>query len=142
MFVRAAKESDLPRLYPLVCAAAGRPLPQEVFAAICRGIFADRLRRLVVATEGEELLGYGELQARLDLARCCVTAEVCQLYVRPENRGARVGTALLLALFREGKILKADRLMANCSRVDLKNQAFFERHGFVRSMYQYEKPIK
>ena len=61
MFVRTAKEGDLDALYALCCEQAAHALPQEIFSAIFSAALHDSRRRLVVAVEDAQIVGYADL---------------------------------------------------------------------------------
>lgn len=142
MYVRSAKTEDLPQLYELCCNFAGRKLPQDVFEGIFRAAGEDPQRRLVVAVENEQIVGYADMQVRLLLSGCTLAAVLNEFFVKEETRGMGVGSGMLISLSSQAKSVGCTELLADCSRVNLKSQEFLERHGFVRSRHRFEKTIK
>ena len=142
MYVRTAGQTDLPGLYELCCASAGRKLQQDVFAQIFKAVCADSQRRLVVAVENEQIVGYADLQIQVLLSDCAPAAVLSEFYVAQPYRGTGVGTGMLIALTGQARAVGCTRLLANCSRVNLKSQAFLDRHGFVRVQHRYEKALR
>lgn len=140
--VRPAQEKDLPGLFELCAEAAGEKLPQEVFGAIFHAALADTGRRLMVAVKDGRPVGYGDLQRCLPLCVCAPVAVLSEFYVEPASRSQGVGTAMLIALLAQAKAMGCTRLSADCSRVNLKSQAFLDRHGFVRTLHHYTRSIR
>ena len=142
MFVRSAKEEDLDGLYDLCCEQAARVLPRDVFEAVFRAAAKDAHRRLVVATEDEQIVGYADMQLSLLLSHCALAAVFNEFYVREALRGHGIGTGMLLSLSRQAQSIGCGELQAFCQRVNLKSQSFLERHGFVRSQHNFTKSIE
>ena len=96
MFVRSAKEEDLDGLYDLCCEQAARVLPRDVFTAVFRAAAKDAHRRLVVAIEDEQIVGYADMQLSLLLSHCALAAVFNEFYVREALRGAPTETQRLI----------------------------------------------
>lgn len=142
MYVRSAKEEDLDGLYALCCEQAASTLDREVFGAVFRAAAKDSHRRLVVAVEEGEIVGYADMQLELLLSRCALAAVFKDFYVRETLRGRSIGTGMLIALCGQAKSIGCGELEASCQRVNVKSQEFLERHGFVRSQHKFTKTIK
>ena len=142
MFVRSAREEDLPGLYALCCEQAARSLPQDIFEAVFRAAAKDTHRRLVVALEGEEIVGYADMQLELLLSRCALAAVFKEFYVQESMRGRGIGTGMLISLSGQAKSIGCGELEASCQRVNLKSQEFLERHGFVHSQHKFTRTVK
>ena len=141
MFVRTAKEGDLDALYALCCEQAAHALPQEIFSAIFSAALHDNRRRLVVAVEDAQIVGYADLMLELPLSRCSMSAVLLDLYVTAPQRGRGIGTGLLIALFRQAQSLGCGELAASCQRVNVRGREFLERQGFVLSRHSFTRPL-
>ena len=139
MLVRTARPEDLEGVYSLCCEQAARSLPREIFEKVYHGISKDGQRRLVVALEEDELLGYADLRLELDLSRCELVGVFQELYVRESARGRGVGSGLMLALSGQVKALGCTSMAASCQRVNVKAQEFLEHNGFVRSRHGFTR---
>lgn len=139
MLVRTAQPQDAEGLYALCCEQAARTLPRDIFEKVYAGICKDGQRRLVVAVEEDELLGYADLQLKLHLSRCELVAVFQELYVKESVRGHGVGNGLMLALSAQMKALGCFSMEASCQRVNVKAQEFLEHNGFVRSRHGFTR---
>ena len=92
---------------------------------------------LALFLQGEPA-GWGELEIGYTLAENGLTGTVVQLYVRPAQREKGVGRALLIHLAAAARRKGCGRLLANCSRVNMRSRAFLERNGFVLGKAQFE----
>ena len=136
--VRPAVAEDEPALYQMASEAAGSPLDRELFDALLHRGLADPTHRVALAFLQGEPAGWGELEIGYTLAENGLTGTVVQLYVRPAQREKGVGRALLIHLAAAARRKGCGRLLANCSRVNMRSRAFLERNGFVLGKAQFE----
>ncbi|MGE0455337.1 MAG: GNAT family N-acetyltransferase [Vicinamibacteria bacterium] len=80
-----------------------------------------RERVMLVATDGDEVVGFGQLNAE--------TGEVDAVYVLPERQGEGIGRALLSELERQARDRGVARLELSAT---LNATAFYERAGYAR----------
>ena len=141
MFVRGAKPEDLEQLYALCCEQAAHPLARDVFDAVFAGALRDSRRRLSVALEEGHIVGFADLQLKLTLSRCEMTAVLLDFYVSEPIRGKGIGTGLMIAMARQAHAIGCANLEAGCLRVNVRGQEFLERHGFVRTQHLFSRPL-
>lgn len=80
----------------------------------------------LVARDGDRAIGCGAIRP------FAYYAEVKRMYVRPEERGRRVGLALLRALEAETRALGLPFMRLETGPRQLAAVALYEREGFVR----------
>lgn len=139
---RAAQPADADVLYALACEAMGCVLDRRVFDLMLRSSLSGRQRRVALATWEGAPVGWGEMDVSYSLTADGLTATLDELYVRPSARGKGAGRALLIHLAGEARRMGCRRILANCSRVNLRSRDFLERNGFVLARAQYEFRLK
>lgn len=86
----------------------------------------------VVADDGGEVVGFGELAAGPDATASydlAADAEIRAVYVGPEHAGEGVGSALLRELENEGRDRGVSTVVLTAS---VNAAAFYEHHGYER----------
>ena len=65
MILRSLSAPDAEKFYTLMCTAAGRELPREAFAQALAQALEQTGRRIVLAFEGPEAVGFADTEVRM-----------------------------------------------------------------------------
>ena len=134
IFVRKAKKEDV-RQIAEICVedwkAAYRGIIDDDFLDAMRvderyNIEINRYRDLVVADDGNEVLGYAWLQAAGDETADC---EIVALYVRYSYKNNGVGKRLLRYAIRYFREIGRKRMIIWCLKENHESRRFYERTG-------------
>lgn len=133
MILRSLSAPDAEKFYTLMCTAAGRELPREAFAQALAQALEQTGRRIVLAFEGPEAVGFADTEVRFPFSECAPVGVIHEFYVREDARGRNVGSAMLVSLTTQFKAAGCVSVQASCARVNLKSQEFLEKRGFVKT---------
>jgi GNAT superfamily N-acetyltransferase len=138
MVIREALPSELPEVGEIRIAAYvadGFLSPGSDYAPALRALGADGAGRVLVAADGDQILGTVTLQSWPeggDLVSRAGDAEIRALAVRPEARGAGLGKQLLAAVIDLAVAEGAERLLL-LTQPDMKvAHHLYEETGFRR----------
>ena len=134
MVARKARLEDAAALYGLVCLYSRAAPPREVFDAYYALALEDGARRLLIAWEGDEAVGFDDAQQRDSLMLGKKVGVIQDFFVREDRRRRNVGTALLVTL--------TTQLKASCRKVDGSSQEFLEKRGFVKERYGFLRTMQ
>lgn len=143
MVARKARLEDAPALYGLVCLYSRAAPPREVFDAYYALALEDGARRLLIAWEGDEAVGFADAQQRDSLMlgkKVGVIAGLLREGRPPARRN--VGTALLVTLTTQLKAAGCAAITASCRKVDGSSQEFLEKRGFVKERYGFLRTMQ
>ena len=135
MILRSLSAPDAEKFYTLMCTAAGRELPREAFAQALAQALEQTGRRIVLAFEGPEAVGFADTEVRFPFSECAPVGVIHEFYVREDARGRNVGSAMLVSLTTQFKA-------AGCVSVNLKSQEFLEKRGFVKTRHAFSRPLQ
>ncbi len=124
MILRSLSAPDAEKFYTLMCTAAGRELPREAFAQALAQALEQTGRRIVLAFEGPEAVGFADTEVRFPFSEC-----------------APVG-AMLVSLTTQFKAAGCVSVQASCARVNLKSQEFLEKRGFVKTRHAFSRLLQ
>jgi ribosomal protein S18 acetylase RimI-like enzyme len=131
---RATRE-DLSALLPLVEAfqrEEGYPSGDAALADALAALLAEESAgRVVIARAGAQAVGYGALCFGFSIEHRGRDAFVDELYVRPEQRGAGLGRALLRALEDEARAAGVRKLHLEVERDNPSARALYVAEGFA-----------
>ena len=130
------------KFYTLMCTAAGRELPREAFAQALAQALEQTGRRIVLAFEGPEAVGFADTEVRFPFSECAPVGVIHEFYVREDARGRNVGSAMLVSLTTQFKAAGCVSVQASCARVNLKSQEFLEKRGFVKTRHAFSRPLQ
>jgi 3'(2'), 5'-bisphosphate nucleotidase len=129
--IRIASVEDAAAVASLVIGTGGCPATTPAWAA---QMFASLLVapefRALVATEGQEVVGYAELHARPSLVHGCREGWLAVLAVAPGRRDHGVEERLLEAVDREAALMGCRLIVVDLSPDRAERQARFGSHGF------------
>ena len=137
MILRSLSAPDAEKFYTLMCTAAGRELPREAFAQALAQALEQTGRRIVLAFEGPEAVGFADTEVRFPFSECAPVGVIHEFYVREDARGRNVGSAMLVSLTTQFKAAGCVSVQASCARVNLKSQEFLEKRGFVKTRHAF-----
>lgn len=86
----------------------------------------NRYSDMIVAADGDRVLGYAWLQAAGDEAADC---EIVALYVRYSRRNAGIGKSLLRDAIRRFREIGKQRMIIWCLKENHESRRFYERTG-------------
>jgi ribosomal protein S18 acetylase RimI-like enzyme len=135
--VREAGVDDIPKIQRAARATWDHTyresIPESVRAEFVKQAYsADTLRRrlesnvFLVASEGEEVLGFAEFRPLSD-----TEAELPAIYVLPEMQGRGIGALLFEAGI--GRFSDGTSFVLRVERDNARAQRFYEAHGFRRT---------
>ena len=142
MILRNVSAKDAQALYALACASAGCELPRQAFGEALTDALHQPGRRIALAYEGAEAVGFVDIEVRRPLGECAPVGVIHEFYVREDVRGANIGSAMLLSVTTQCKALGCARVQASCARVNLKSQEFLERRGFVKTRHEFSRRLQ
>lgn len=128
MILRSLSAPDAEKFYTLMCTAAGRELPREAFAQALAQALEQTGRRIVLAFEGPEAVGFADTEVRFPFSECAPVGVIHEFYVREDARGRNVGSAMLVSLTTQSRPQRVS-VQASCARVNLKSQEFLEKRA-------------
>ncbi|MFF2653731.1 GNAT family N-acetyltransferase [Streptomyces sp. NPDC058045] len=105
--------------------------PFAVLLPRFRRLLADPAAFALLAGPRDEPSGYAVVTLRPTVYCDGLLAVLDELYVRPDLRGHRIGTALLAAAVRETRRRGGGEMHINVDEIDVDARRFYERHGFV-----------
>ena len=147
MILRLAELHDAPAIAALSKSEIERGLDWSWKPARVSKAIADPETNVVVATEGQELIGFGIMVYRYESAYLCLFA------VEPSRRRRGIGSAILAWLERVAAVAGIQRLALEARADNVRALSFYEKHGYRRAaiitgMYQgladgvrLEKPL-
>ena len=104
---------------------------EEILQVCERNLAVESDRVLLVAVEGETILGYANLVFNHTMWLPGPSAYLSELFIHPEARGKGVGSALINAVIDAATQANAYRIMLNNSRErDSYTRGFYLKHGF------------
>ncbi|MFQ7003102.1 MAG: GNAT family N-acetyltransferase [Ruthenibacterium lactatiformans] len=103
MILRSLSAPDAEKFYTLMCTAAGRELPREAFAQALAQALEQTGRRIVLAFEGPEAVGFADTEVRFPFSECAPVGVIHEFYVREDARGRNVGSACWSRLPRSSR---------------------------------------
>lgn len=142
MILRSLSAPDAEKFYTLMCTAAGRELPREAFAQALAQALEQTGRRIVLAFEGPEAVGFADTEVRFPFSECAPVGVIHEFYVREDARGRNVGSAMLVSLTTQFKAAGCVSVQTSCARVNLKSQEFLEKRGFVETRHAFSRPLQ
>ena len=142
MVARKARLEDAAALYGLVCLYSRAAPPREVFDAYYALALEDGARRLLIAWEGDEAVGFADAQQRDSLMLGKKVGGIQDFFVREDRRRRNVGTALLVTLTTQLKAAGCAAITASCRKVDGSSQEFLEKRGFVKERYGFLRTMQ
>ena len=108
------------------------PTPsREVLAPRFRALIADSSAFVLFAGAPPEPSGYAVVTLRPTVYCEGPLAVLDELYVVPDLRGSRIGTALLNRAIAEVRLRGGGEMHINVDEDDVDARRFYERHGFV-----------
>ena len=123
-----------PEHVPAIAAMEARCFPADPWP---EDMIARLYPRFIVATEGDELVGYGVLSSILD------EGSLDNIAVAPEHRREGIGEALLAQIIRRGREKELAFITLEVRAGNAPARALYEKHGFFpvgRRKNYYEKP--
>lgn len=139
--VRRANAGDAAVIYRMICDLEECELDRSVF----NSLFLEQLEAgnpvFYVALAEGKVVGVGSCSVQIHLHHTARIAEVMELYVNPESRGAGIGKLLLAELTEYATAKGATQLevASNFRRVDA--HRFYEREGFGKNHFKFVKKI-
>lgn len=139
--VRAAALDDAVQL-ALLCEELGVALPAAIASQRLQAMLASSSSQVVVAQNGERVVGWAAAQLRLTL-QSGTRVEVTGLAVDPGSRRQGVGRVLLAAIERWAQSRGHSVVLARSNATRVESHPFFESLGYERSKTQqvYRKPL-
>ena len=95
----------------------------------------DPTRRLLIAWEGDEAVGFADAQQRDSLMLGKKVGVIQDFFVREDRRRRNVGAALLVTLTTQLKAAGCAAITASCRKVDGSSQDFLEKRGLLQERY-------
>ena len=80
MILRSLSAPDAEKFYTLMCTAAGRELPREAFAQALAQALEQTGRRIVLAFEGPEAVGFADTEVRFPFSECAPVGVIHEFY--------------------------------------------------------------
>ena len=135
MDLRLAEYQDAPAIAALSKAEIEYGLEWSWTPARVRKAITDQETNVLVASAGEQLLGFGIMVYREE------TAHLCLFAVQPNWRRQGTGSAMLAWLERVASVAGIQKLALEARHDNAGALAFYRRHGYVKSaivagMYQ------
>lgn len=93
----------------------GRELPREAFAQALAQALEQTGRRIVLAFEGPEAVGFADTEVRFPFSECAPVGVIHEFYVREDARGRNVGSAMLVSLTTQFKAAGCVSVQASCA---------------------------
>ena len=90
MIVRNVTLSEGEKLYELVCAYRQEPVDKEVFLAHLQTALDQPGRRVVLAYNGAEAVGFADVEVRMSLCQCANVGYINDFYVKDAFRGRNI----------------------------------------------------
>ena len=104
---------------------------EEMLEVCERNLAVDSDRVLLVAVEGDVILGYANLVFNHTMWLPGPSGYLSELFIHPDARGKGVGTSLITSVIAAAKERNAYRIMLNNSRErDSYTRGFYVKHGF------------
>jgi PhnO protein len=129
--IRAAQESDLSRIYQLLCQLEERELDREVF----KQKYTENLRRknihYLVATQSGETIGFISLHIQSLLHHDGQVAEIQELVVDPSVRGQGIGRQLVDRARQIAFAKKCESFEVTTNSRRLRTREFYEKNGLA-----------
>ena len=142
MIVRNVTLSEGEKLYELVCAYRQEPVDKEVFLAHLQTALDQPGRRVVLAYNGAEAVGFADVEVRMSLCQCANVGYINDFYLKDAFRGRNIGGGMLLSVTTHLKTIGCSSVYAYCPRVNIKSQEFLEKRGFSKSQYGFWRSLK
>ena len=114
----------------------------EAFAQALAQALEQTGRRIVLAFEGPEAVGFADTEVRFPFSECAPVGVIHEFYVREDARGRNVGSAMLVSLTTQFKAAGCVSVQASCARVNLKSQEFLEKRGFVKTRHAFSRLLQ
>lgn len=105
--------------------------PYDVLLRRYRSLIADRAAFVLIAGDPSAPAGYALVTLRPTIYCDGPLAVLDELYVRPAQRGASIGSALLSHAIVEVRARGGGEMHINVDEIDADARRFYERHGFV-----------
>lgn len=140
--LRRAEPQDLEIIHDMLSDLEQTELPLEAF----RGVFLRNIADpdhlyLVAINEAGLVVGHLSLHTQWLLHHAGRVAEIQEMYVSAEYRGAGIGDHLLNKAIKWAEDIKCVlvEVTANVSRT--RTHDFYSAHGFVRTHYKFTLPL-
>jgi ribosomal protein S18 acetylase RimI-like enzyme len=153
VLVTSATERDVPELadvaactFPLACPASVAPdnvaafIAENLSAARFSDYLSDQERAVLIARDGGRIVGYAMLIRGViddgDVQRSVVprpAVELSKMYVLPDEHGAGVSAALMVAAVQQARELGAACVWLGVNQENQRAQRFYAKHGFAVS---------
>lgn len=142
MIVRNVTLEEGDKLYQLVCEYRHETVDKEAFLAHLKTALDQPGRRVVLAYNGPEAVGFADVEVRMSLCQCANVGYINDFYVRENCRCRNVGGGMLLSVTTHLKTTGCAAVYAFCPRVNIKSQEFLEKRGFAKNQYGFWRSLK
>jgi ribosomal protein S18 acetylase RimI-like enzyme len=139
--IRHAAPEDANGLAPLLD-ALGYPADIETIASRLRALAAaDPQGRVLVATQGEQLIGFATLHSTPVLHRATPVGRITGIAVLPSARAVGVGRELLRAAEAYFRALGLERIEVTSGPMHEQAYAFYRRLGYIDQGVRFAKGL-
>ena len=142
MIVRNVTMAEADKLYELMCAYRAEPLDRAAFTAHLQQALEQPGRRVVLAYNGAEAVGFADVEVHLSLSQCANVGYIHDFYVKDVWRCRNVGGGMLLSVTTHLKTVGCVGVYAFCPRVNVKSQEFLEKRGFSKNQHGFWRSLK
>jgi len=141
LIVRDATPEDATAIAPLLD-ALGYPADVEAIAVRLRELSAaDPTGRVLVAVDGDQLVGFATLHSTPVLHRATAVGRVTGIAVRPSVQGSGVGRELLRAAERYFRAHGLERIEVTSGPMHTAAYQFYRRLGYVDQGVRFAKKL-
>lgn len=135
ILIRKAKESDLPTIGKLMAELIEamddtKGIDIKLALENCRNLINDANSYLLVAEEGDTVIGFINFTARRTVLHSGLSGQIDELVVTKSYRGKGVGQQLIYAAIEKCKQLGCCEVEVSTEKVNTKSREFYKRCGF------------
>ena len=142
MIVRNVTMAEADKLYELVCAYRKSPVAKENFLERLQEALEQSGRRVVMAYNGAEPVGFADIEVRSSLCECANVGYINAFYVKDDWRERNIGGGMVLSVTTHLKTIGCSSVYAFCPRVNIRSQEFLEKRGFSKNEYGFWRSLK
>lgn len=140
--IRQAVRADLSAVYQLICALEETAFPMELFTWGYDAMTANPNHVLLVADNGNGVVGVLHLRMEFQLHHCGKVAEIMELVVDAKYRSQGIGKQLLAAAETVAREHHCQTLEVTSNQKRKKAHEFYQQKGMQNTHYKLVKCIQ
>lgn len=137
MNIISAGPGDFDSVYALICKLEETAFDRRAMLEVYTRNLADDNVHYILAVDGPRIVGFASLHIQLLLHHACKIAEIQEMIVSDDMRGAGIGKALLGRLKEIAALNGCAQLEACCNRRRIQSHEFYLKQGAKGSHFKF-----